>query len=212
MRQLTRIVGLLLLLLPGNRAQSAQPSGGDGNTSGTASSPAATVPSFSPAAPIAPEVMTRDAEGRITARATRLVEPLVVDGKLDDPVYSEVESMTGFIQQVPNEGDPATEKNEAWIFFDDENLYVAVRCWDSHPERMVVNEMRRDHFNIRQNENFSLVFDTDYDRRNGVNFTTNPLAANFVRFRSSPMFSWVAVPIEWIRSRGSCRCSSASMS
>ena len=135
------------------------------------------LPAFSPPAPLAPEVIARDSEGRITVRATRIAEPIVMDGKLDDPVYSRVKPINGFIQQEPLEGEPATEDSDAWILFDDANLYVSVRCWDSHPERMIANEMRRDHGNIRQNENFSLVFDTDYDRRNGVYFATNPLGA-----------------------------------
>ncbi len=178
MRRLTRIVSVLLLLLPGNWAQSAQlAAGDDGDTSEPASGSTAALPSYSPPAPIAPEVMAQDEQGRITVRATRLAEPLVVDGELDEPVYSKVKSVNGFVQQEPLEGELATEDSDAWIFFDDKNLYVAVRCWDSQPERMVANEMRRDHFNIRQDENFSLVFDTDYDRRNGYYFATNPLSA-----------------------------------
>ncbi len=58
--------------------------------------------------------------GRITVRATRLDEPLVLDGKLDDPVYSRVKSVTGFVQQEPDEGKPETEKTETWILFDDQ--------------------------------------------------------------------------------------------
>ena len=44
----------------------------------------------------------------------------------------------------PHEGEPATEKSEIWVMFDDKNLYVSGRMWDSHPERMLANEMRRD--------------------------------------------------------------------
>jgi hypothetical protein len=135
------------------------------------------LPEFSPPAPVAPEVIARDAQGDITVRATRLAEPIVVDGKLDDPVYSQVKPVNGFVQQEPLEGRPATEDSDAWILFDDRNLYVSVRCWDSHPERMVANEMRRDHGNIRQNENFTVVLDTNYDRRSGFYFATNPLGA-----------------------------------
>ncbi len=135
------------------------------------------LPSFSPPAPRAPEVMARDSEGRITVRATRLAEPIVLDGKLDDPVYSRVKALTGFIQTEPREGEPATEETEAWIFFDDSNLYVATRCWDSHPERMVVNEMRRDHSGVGRNENISVLIDTFYDRRNGFHFQVNALGA-----------------------------------
>jgi hypothetical protein len=158
---------------PAEPAQSAQASG----RVPSPTSAAGALPEFSPPAPVPPEVIARDAEGNITVRATRLAEPLVVDGKLDDPIYSRVKPVNGFIQQEPLEGQPATEDSDAWIFFDDANVYISVRCWDSQPERMIANEMRRDHGNIRQNENFSLVFDTFYDRRNGFNFTTNPLGA-----------------------------------
>ncbi len=132
---------------------------------------------FGPPPPSPPAVIIRDDLGRVTLRATRLEEGLVLDGKLDDPIYSQVPAMSDFIQQEPHEGQPATEKTEAWVFFDDQNIYVSARCWDSHPERMVANEMRRDHFNIFQNENFTLVIDTFYDRRNGYYFQTNPLGA-----------------------------------
>ncbi len=145
-----------------------------------ASTPASTgsggsLPAFSPPAPGAPEVMARDSEGRITVRATRLVEPIVLDGKLDDPIYSRVQSMTGFIQQEPHEGEPATEETEVWIFFDDANLYVGVRCWDSHPERIVANEMRRDNNGVGRNANISFVLDPFYEGRNGFSFQVNAL-------------------------------------
>ncbi|MGH9459699.1 MAG: DUF5916 domain-containing protein, partial [Vicinamibacteria bacterium] len=135
------------------------------------------LPSFSPPAPVAPEVMTQDSEGRITLRATRTAEPIVIDGQLDDPVYSRVKSISGFIQQDPDEGQPISEETEAWILFDDRNFYISVRCWDSQPERMIANEMRRDHNGITRNENMTMTVDTFYDRRNGFYFTVNAISA-----------------------------------
>jgi hypothetical protein len=130
-----------------------------------------------PPPPVAPAVVSRDEHGRVTLRATRIPEPLVLDGKLDEPYYRDVPAISDFIQQEPHEGEPATERTEVWVFFDDKNIYVSARCWDSHPEKMVINEMRRDNFNIFQNENVTLVLDTFYDRRNGFFFQTNPLGA-----------------------------------
>ena len=132
---------------------------------------------YGPPPPVPPAVVSRDDTGRVTVRATRISEPIVVDGKLDDEVYARVVAMSGFIQQEPDEGAPATEKTEAWVFFDDDNIYISARCWDSHPEKMVINEMRRDNGNIFQNENLIVVLDTFYDRRNGFFFQTNPLGA-----------------------------------
>ena len=80
-----------------------------------------------------------------------------------------------FVQQLPRENRPATEPTEVWVFFDDKNLYIAARCFDSHPEREVATEMRRDDNNVIQNESLSFVLDTFYDRRNGFFFQTSPL-------------------------------------
>ena len=131
-----------------------------------------------PPPPIAPEVVTRDERGRATVRAIKLAQGIQLDGQLDEPVYHTVPAISGFIQQVPVEGAPATERTEAWIMFDDTNVYVSARVWDSAPEReWVANEMRRDTNQLRQNDTFTVFFDTFYDRRNGFNFYTNPLGA-----------------------------------
>jgi len=123
-----------------------------------------------PPAPIAPAVVARDAEGRATVRATRIAEPIVLDGKLDDSVYNRVTAIADFVQQEPAEGQPVTEKTEVWMFFDDKNIYIGARCWDSQPEREVANEMRRDGQGTNDNESFGVVLDTFYDRRNGFLF------------------------------------------
>ena len=129
-----------------------------------------------PAPPVAPAVINRDAEGRATIRATRLTEAITLDGQLDESVYETVPAISDFIQQAPDEGAPATEKTEAWILFDEENLYVGGRIWDSAPpSEWIANEMRRDSFQLFQNETFWVGLDTFYDRRNGVVFFVNPL-------------------------------------
>ncbi len=128
-----------------------------------------------PPPPVAPEVITRDERHRATVRAVRLTAPLALDGRLDEVAYTRVLPMSDFIQQEPQEGSPATEKTEAWMFFDDDRVYVSFRCWESEPERMIVNEMRRDNFNVYQNDHVAFVIDTFYDRRNGLEFLVNPV-------------------------------------
>lgn len=120
--------------------------------------------------------VTRAPDG-VTVRAVRIREPIVLDGRLDEAVYKTVPAIDGFIQQEPTEGAPASEPTDAWIFFDDRNVYVSAICWDSHPEREVLTELRRDQNNITQNESFTVVFDTFHDRRNGLFFQTNALGA-----------------------------------
>ena len=45
-------------------------------------------------------------------------------------------------------GSPATEKTDVWLTFDHDQVYVSFRCWETRPERMIANEMRRDNSNI----------------------------------------------------------------
>jgi hypothetical protein len=109
-------------------------------------------------------------------RAVRLTTPLRIDGRLDEEIYASVAPMDTFVQQLPVEGVPATEDTAMWVFFDDDNLYVSARCFDSQPDRMTANELRRDNGNIWQfNDNFTVTLDTFHDRRNAFFFQTNPI-------------------------------------
>ena len=129
-----------------------------------------------PVAPVAPAVINRDERGKVTVRAVRLERPLRIDGRIDEELYQTVQPITDLVQQVPDENAPATEPTEVWIFYDDENLYLSVRCIDSHPERITANELRRDAQGIfAGGDSFTFVLDTYYDHRNGFFFQTNPL-------------------------------------
>jgi hypothetical protein len=131
-----------------------------------------------------------------TVRAHRVAEPIRIDGKLDEAIYAGTPAITGFVQQEPDEFKPATEKTEAWIFFDEDNIYVSARNWESHPERRVANEMRRDTNQLRQNDTFGVMFDTFHDKRNGYIFYANAiggLADSQVTDEGPPNADWNTV-------------------
>jgi hypothetical protein len=130
-----------------------------------------------PAPPSLPETISRDDQGRATVRAVRVGVPIRIDGRLDEEVYQSVHPASGFIQMEPRGGEPATERTEVWVFFDEDNLYVTFRAEESHPERMIANEMRRDSGNIRQGDSVEFALDTFRDRRNAILFEANALGA-----------------------------------
>ena len=107
----------------------------------------------------------------VVIRATRIAQPLNVDGRLDEEVYSVVPPITKLVQQLPNAGAPATERTEAWVLFDDRNVYIACRCWTERPDRIVANDMRRDSAGLSSHDHFAVGFDTLYDGRNGYQFS-----------------------------------------
>jgi len=129
-------------------------------------------------APVLPASITRDDRDRATVRAIKLNAPLVLDGKLDEAVYQDYQPFGDFVQVVPVAGNPSSERTDVWITYDENNIYLTCRCWDSSPpDEWVINEYRRDTDGIRNNDHFGVMFDTFYDRRNGLVFYANTLGA-----------------------------------
>ena len=123
-------------------------------------------------------------------------QPIRIDGKLDEEIYRTTTAISDFVQQEPDEFQPATEKTEAWIFFDEDNVYVSARNYETHPERRVANEMRRDTSQLRQNDTFGVMFDTFHDKRNGYIFYANAiggLADSQVTDEGPPNVDWNTV-------------------
>jgi hypothetical protein len=149
---------------------------------------------LNPPPPTAPASVARTDQGRATIRAIRLAEPLNLDGVLDEAVYRENLPVDGFIQTIPDEGQPVSERTEAWLMYDDENIYLTCRCWDSAPrEEWIANEMRRDTDGLRENDFFGALLDTFHDGRNGFNFYANMLGARndqWVTDEGAPNQDW----------------------
>ena len=119
--------------------------------------------------------ITRDAQGRATVRAVRLTQPLRLDGQLDDAIYRTVTPASDFVETEPSNGSPARERTEIWVFFDDDNVYVAARCWENDGDRRVANEMRRDNGGVLRGDHFAVSLDTFFDRRSAVVLNINPI-------------------------------------
>ena len=117
---------------------------------------------------------SRDAEGHLVIRAIRLAEKIVIDGNLNEDIYKRVQPVSGFVQAEPVYDAPATEQTELWVFFDDQAIYVGLRCSDSGMDHWSSIDMRRDGQGMARSESVSVAFDTFHDKRNGYTFGTNP--------------------------------------
>ena len=109
--------------------------------------------------------------------ASRVDVAPVLDGVLDEPVWRAAEAIDAFVQQEPDEGAPASERTEARILYDGENLYIGVRAFDSEPDGVIATEMRRDSDRILEEDNFQIILDTFKDFRSAYMFVTTPLGA-----------------------------------
>lgn len=95
-----------------------------------------------------------------------------IDGRLDEAVWALAEVITDFVQRDPNEGEPASERTEAWVLYDDGALYVGIRAYDSEPDRIVGQLTRRDQHS--ESDWLAVSIDSYYDRRTAFEFAVNP--------------------------------------
>ena len=80
--------------------------------------------------------------------------------------------ITGFIQNTPHDGQPATEETEVWLGHTKSDFYLVFICHDRHPDQIRGHLARRE--NVLNDDNVSVLFDPFQDRRRGVQFTVNP--------------------------------------
>ena len=92
----------------------------------------------------------------------------VIDGKLNDECWTKGTWAGKFRQWIPNEGAKPTYPTEFNIQYDDKNLYVAIRCHDGEPHKILRQAGVRDEF---VGDMTGVNFDSYHDYRTGFEFT-----------------------------------------
>jgi hypothetical protein len=96
-----------------------------------------------------------------------LPEPKI-NGSLDDEIWSLGEWKGDFIQQFPYSGSPASEASYFKILYDHSNLYVALICKDSEPDKIIDKLGRRD---SRAGDIAGIALDSYFDKRTAFEFS-----------------------------------------
>ena len=102
----------------------------------------------------------------------------VIDGVLDEAIWQEATLVTDFVQTEPVEGQPATERTEVRILYDDRAIYIGVICFDSEPSRIITTDSRRDS-GLGDMDSFQMILDTYHDQQNGFVFGTNAVGTQY---------------------------------
>jgi len=93
-----------------------------------------------------------------------------IDGKLDDSVWAKGEWERGFIQSEPYEGKDPSQDTAFKILFDGRNIFVAVRAFDSEPDKIEKRLARRDNL---EGDRVEILIDSYFDRRTAFCFAVN---------------------------------------
>ena len=119
------------------------------------------------------------ASGFPRAIALRVEDGPDIDGDvLGEAVWDNAVVATGFRQTTPDEGQPASERTEVRIIYNDDTLYFGVVCYVSDPSTIIVSDTRRD-TSLDETDSFRLILDTYLDKQNGFVFGTNPAGLEF---------------------------------
>jgi hypothetical protein len=84
--------------------------------------------------------------------------------------------VSGFVQREPHDGEPVTQRTEAYLGYDEKNLYVVFVCFDE-PGKVRAHEARRE--DVNDDDNVEVMLDTFHDHRRAYAFQTNPLGVQW---------------------------------
>ncbi len=132
-------------------------------------------PPSPPAAAVAPASSPVVVEGRgsPTFSIPRIDEPVVVDGRLDEPAWSQATRLTGFSEYRPVDSQPASERTEVLIWYSPSALLIGIIAHDSEPGSVRATVADRD--NLDRDDSVRIFLDTFNDRRRAFIFGVNPL-------------------------------------
>lgn len=102
----------------------------------------------------------------------------VVDGRVIDDVWMNAEPFSGFTQQNPVEGAPASERTEVRLLLGRTTLYIGVIAFDSEPDQILITDSRRDG-NLNETDSIQIVLDTFNDNQNAFLFGTNAVGIEY---------------------------------
>ncbi|MDR2811183.1 MAG: carbohydrate binding family 9 domain-containing protein, partial [Tannerellaceae bacterium] len=119
----------------------------------------------------------------------------VIDGKLDEPVWSEQGQWSEpFVQVEPYERKVSSSFTRVKLFYDDKNVYAGFYCKEAEPEKL--NRFVGDRDNSTLGDLVGIAFDTYHDFRAASEFDLN-LGGNktdqVITDKQIPTLSWNAV-------------------
>jgi hypothetical protein len=126
-------------------------------------------------------------------KAVRVDKGPHLDGLLDEDVWKRAVPFSDFLQARPKPASPPSERTEARILYDDQNLYIGVYCYDSQPARIVANTMAYDSGGEHESDdNIKIFLDPFQDKRTAYVFFVNPRGARSegLAFGESASLDW----------------------
>lgn len=126
-------------------------------------------------------------------RPLKIVLSPVIDGNLNDAAWKSAQKITGFKTFSPDYGKNMSVNTEAYLAYDEENLYFAFKCYEPEPDKIRANVTGRD--KILGDDYVCINLDTFGDQQTLTCFYSNPLGiqGDSKATRNNEDFSYDAV-------------------
>jgi hypothetical protein len=106
-------------------------------------------------------------------RIPRLTDTPKIDGVLDNPGWeAQALKIENFVQLSPKENGVPTEKTVAYLGYDEKNLYIAFRAFDSQSSKVRCSITKRD--GCMEDDWVFAMLDTFNEKRRAFSFLINP--------------------------------------
>ncbi len=102
-------------------------------------------------------------------QAIKVAQAPKIDGILDDAAWVNITPATGFIQNYPSAGQPASQETKVKVVYDDAAIYVGAYLYDD-PSLIRKQITARDAELQKDVDFFSIFLDTYKDKQNGFQF------------------------------------------
>ncbi len=108
----------------------------------------------------------------------RIQENIILDGMMSEPEWLLTPVENAFMQTDPMPGAEPTEYTEVRILYNDDYLFVGLRCYDKQADKLIRLELERD-FPIGQEDGTAVLIDSYNDGISGFSFLSNTLDARW---------------------------------
>ncbi|MEM6319709.1 MAG: DUF5916 domain-containing protein [Bacteroidota bacterium] len=105
-------------------------------------------------------------------RLIKTNEKIKLDGILDEAIWVKCGRISNFWQFFPTDSARAGGQTEILMTYDENNIYVATKCYSSD-NQFLTPTLKRD-YGFRNSDNISILFDTFNDQTNAFLFGMNP--------------------------------------
>lgn len=119
-------------------------------------------------------------------------QKIIIDGIGDDAAWQATEVAKDFHMVLPMDSDPANEKTEIRMAYDDKNLYLIATFYHSRLGEYYVESLRRD-FTFAKNDNFLLFIDPFNNQSTGFSFGSNAYGAQW----DGTMYNGANIDLNW---------------